>query len=189
MTQIVDEFIEYFKNLPDAEKFKLGREFNEKTGGKLSQYNNPVNVMVGLIQILDDDDYIKLLGVRRGIQPHVGGIALPGGFQEHMEEATVAVAREVLEETSLQTDPKDYVVFGNPVMSPTNNMLIFFKNQNIYPKSILKDLKLNSEVLEFVLIDEKTQLCFPLHDKVAKSFLVEESSVEEPVPSGKKKKF
>lgn len=30
MTQIVDEFIEYFKNLPDAEKFKLGREFNEK---------------------------------------------------------------------------------------------------------------------------------------------------------------
>lgn len=32
---------------------------------------------------VEDEGVVKLLGVRRGINPHIGGIAFPGGFQEH----------------------------------------------------------------------------------------------------------
>lgn len=169
MTKVVNDFIDYFKSLPESEKFKLGKTFNEQTGGKISPYNNPTAVMVGMVQIQDDDG-IKLLGVRRGIPPHIGGIALPGGFQEYLEQATSTVAREVFEETGLKTNSEDYEIFGNPVMSPTNNMLIFFKTKNVYPKSVLKELKLNSEVFEFVLVDSKTQLCFPLHQEKVNDF-------------------
>lgn len=174
---LVETFIHYFQSIPEGEKYRLGKLFNEKTGGKLSQHNNPIPVVVSLIQV-EDEGEIKLLGVRRGIPPHVGEIALPGGFQDFMEEPHVSAAREILEETGLQTDVEDYEIYGNPLMSPTNNMLIFFKNKNVFPSSILEELKLNSEVLEFVLVDENTPLCFPLHEKKAKEYFASRPASE-----------
>lgn len=177
MEQIFEKFVEIFLSLTEKDKFILGKKFNEKTGGKLSPHNNPTPIVVSMIQI-EDEGKIKLLGIKRGIAPHIGGLALPGGYQDYMEDACVGVAREVLEETGLKTNPEDYGIFGNPSMSPTNNELKFFLNRNIFSKEIMKELVLNSEVESFELIDEETELCFPLHEQRVKSFFDEQKKHE-----------
>ncbi len=168
--KIFTDFVEYFTNLPQVEKYKLGAEFNKLTGGKLSPNNNPLPVCVAIIRI-DIDGEIKLLGIKRGIPPFIGGIAFPGGFQEGHEKATDAAARELFEETGLKTFGDDYEIFGNPLLSPTNNELKFFVNKNIYTKDILNSLTLSEEVQDFVLIDINTEMCFPFHQEKARSLL------------------
>lgn len=174
-TQLVNQFIEHFKSLNESEKFALGKVFNQATGGKLSSYNSPNPVAVGVIQVQDGDE-IKLLGIVRGIMPKIGEVAFPGGFQNTLENGKVAAAREIKEETGLETNPEDYSIM-DAKMSPTNNELIFYVNKNVYPKEILKDLfcapDANGvvEVTGFVLIDKDTPMAFPLHREVADSIL------------------
>lgn len=163
------DFINYYKSLPEGDKFKLGGYFNHETGGKMSPYNSPSPVAVGLIQV-QDGETIKILAIRRGISPKLGELALPGGFVDNMEETDDAVVREVLEETGLLTYKNDYSKIGKSKITHNNNLLEFYLNKNIYPKSIVNTLILNSEVLEFVLIDATTPLAFPLHEDIVKAF-------------------
>lgn len=172
--QLVSDFIEHFKSLSESEKFKLGGLFNKETGGKLSPYNSPTPVAVGLIQIQDGEE-IKLLGVVRGIPPKVGEIAFPGGFVNTLEAGKVAAAREVKEETGLDTNPDDYIIVDDQP-TPNNNSLVFYINKNVYPKEILNTLKCEAdakgilEVTGFVLIDKDTPMAFPLHKQIATEF-------------------
>jgi ADP-ribose pyrophosphatase YjhB (NUDIX family) len=167
--KVVLDFITYYQSLSEGEKFKLGGYFNHTTGGKMSPYNSPTPVAVALIQV-EDGDEIKILAVRRGIMPKIGELALPGGFVDQMEESNLAAVRETLEETGLVTHAEDYSVVGTPRITHNNNMLIFFKNKNVYPKSIMETLKLNSEVTEFALIDSNTPLAFPLHEEAVRDY-------------------
>lgn len=157
------EFIEFYNSLPLKERYPLGKFFYEQTGGKLSPHNNPLTVAVPILQVEDENGEIKLLGLKRGIAPHIGGVAFPGGYTEYLENGHYAAARELKEELGLDTNPEDYEVFGNPLMSPTNNMLLFFKHKDVFPYSILKEIKLSSEALDFVLIDKDTEMCFSHH--------------------------
>lgn len=166
--QTVKNFIKHFKSLSEGEQFKLGALFNKETGGKLSPYNSPTPVAVAVIQIQDGDE-IKLLGVVRGIMPKIGEIAFPGGFYNTLEGGKAAAARETLEETGLVTKPEDYEYVGDEP-TPNNNNLAFFKNKNIFPKTIMDTLVLNSEVTGFVLIDRDTPMAFPLHRQIADKF-------------------
>lgn len=179
--KIFDDFVEYFNKLPQNEKYKLGSEFNKRTGGKLSPNNNPLPVCVAMIKV-DIDGEIKLLGIKRGIPPFVGGVAFPGGFQEGNETATDAAARELFEETGIKTSGEDYEIFGNPLLSPTNNELKFFVNKHVFGKEILDSLVLSEEVQGFVLIDSSTELCFPFHQQKARTLLEQEMA---PTPSRK----
>lgn len=171
--KVVSDFIMYFKSLTEAEQFKIGAVFKQQTGGKLSPYNSPSPVAVGLIQVQDGEE-VKLLGVIRNVLPKIGEIALPGGFVNELEEAEIAVAREIFEETGLDTYPEDYE-FIKSVMAPSNSLLMFYMNKNIYPKSILDDLLLNSEVSGFVLIERDTPIAFPLHKKIIDKFFSPQS--------------
>jgi len=167
---VVTDFLAYYQTLSEGEKFKLGGYFNHVTGGKMSPYNSPSPVAVGLIQVEDENGDIKILGVRRNILPKIGELALPGGFVDQMEESALAVVREVLEETGLQTNPEDYVVLGTPRITHNNNLLIFFKNKQVFPYRIMKELILNPEVSEFTTLDAQTPLAFPLHEEVVKNY-------------------
>jgi ADP-ribose pyrophosphatase YjhB (NUDIX family) len=166
--QDIMNFINHYQSLNESEKFKLGGLFNKMTGGKLSPYDSPNAVGVGMIQVQDGDE-IKLLGVRRAIAPNIGEIALPGGFVNKLENGKQAAQREVLEETGLNTDLKDYKLFDDDI-SPRNVLLLFYLNKTVFPKEIMNTLVLNSEVSEFVLIDRETPLAFPLHTKMVNEF-------------------
>ncbi len=170
MNKIFDDFVEYFNALPQGEKYKLGAEFNKRTGGKLSPNNNPLPVCVAMLRI-DVDGEVKLLGIKRGIPPFVGGIAFPGGFQEGMETAMDAAARELFEEVGIKTKGSDYEIYGNPSLSPTNNELKFFLHKDIFPKEILNDVILSNESQDIILIDDTTEMCFPFHQEKARTLL------------------
>lgn len=159
---IFDQFIGYFSQLSEKEQFHLQKIFQEKTGGKLSPYNNPTPVAVALLPVKKNGE-LFLLGVRRGIEPFIGGLSLPGGFQDFMENCDEAVVREVFEETGLQTQPEDYRVYGTPLLAHNNNQLIFFEHTKTFDDSIMNQLVLNSEVLAFELIHQNSDICFPLH--------------------------
>lgn len=178
------EFTEYYLTLTETEKFKVGTEFNKETGGKLSPYNSPNPVSVGLIQVQDDDGEIKLLGIIRGIPPGVGGTAFPGGFVDKFEDPQVAAAREVLEETGLETNPEDYMCVGSKT-NDRNVSLYFFLNKTIYPKEILSTLTLNSEVLGFNLINKETEMVFPFHKEQAVKFFESQTVEKKSTPKMK----
>lgn len=165
------KFVEFFKGLPVPERYPLGKAFHMHTGGKLSPHNNPLTVAVAMVRIQDDDGSVKLLGMKRGIAPFIGGVAFPGGFTEYLESAHLGAARELKEELGLDLKGDDFEVFGNPLMSPTNNDLLFFMHKDVFPKSILKDIVLSGEALEVVLIDESTEMCFPHHKAKAMAVL------------------
>lgn len=162
--KLTKDFIEHFKSLSEPEQFKLGFLFNKETGGKLSPYNSPNPVSVALIQIMVDNE-INLLGVRRGIPPKIGEVAFPGGFVDKLEDPLDTAVREVIEETGFQTYAQDYeLMVAKP--TPGNQVLLFYLNKNIYNKDIMKDMVVNSEVSEFILINKDTPLAFPTHKNV-----------------------
>lgn len=170
--KLTEEFITYYKSLTEKEKFMLGSVFNKETGGKLSPYNSPTPVGVALIQIQDGDE-IKLVGVIRAVDPKIGEVAFPGGFNNTLEATKEAAAREAKEELGFETNPEDYEYIGER-MAPSNNLLKFFKNKNVYPKEILETFKVNSEVSGFVLIDKNTPMAFPFHREIADLFFAEQ---------------
>ena len=163
------QFISFYASLPMEEKYKLSQAFHLHTGGKLSPHNNPTPVVVGLVPI-ETDEGIKLLGLKRGIPPHVGGTALPGGFQEAMESPQQALSREIKEETGLDTYPSHFQIFGNPLPSPTNNLLLFYAYDQTLTMDDFLSLKIQPETEGFILIDAHTTLCFPLHQEKTQQF-------------------
>jgi ADP-ribose pyrophosphatase YjhB (NUDIX family) len=120
------------------------------------QFLNPIPVAVLLIPVGDG-----ILTVRRGIPPHVGELAFPGGFLESGESWQDGAARELMEEANIQIEPQSLRVFD---MSSTLNgrILLFCEGPAIDPEA-LKGFKPNTEVQELVVLNDPTQLAFPLH--------------------------
>lgn len=52
----LQDFIDYYSSLSEGEKFEVAREFNEKTKGRISAYNNPIPVAVALIEIENEGE-------------------------------------------------------------------------------------------------------------------------------------
>lgn len=171
---IFDLFVEQFKGMTEKEQFGLSRIFNEQTGGKLSPYNSPSPVAVGVIHIVDENGRNGLLGCRRAIAPKIGEIALPGGFVNTNEDPRLAVLREVFEETGLKLSVDMLEEASQNFMGHGNNMLMFYSNDYKNPLEVnlakLQENILevsNGETSEIIFIDEKVELCFPLHQHMA----------------------
>jgi ADP-ribose pyrophosphatase YjhB (NUDIX family) len=117
---------------------------------------NPIPVGV-ILQPVDQG----ILTIRRGIPPHIGGLALPGGFMEAGETWQNATARELVEETGLTIDPDALQEFW--IVSAPNDVLLVFCTAPKITRSQVPEFKPNSEVTELVVVDSAVELAFPLH--------------------------
>lgn len=125
-------------------------------------FRNPVPVTVLLLPVGDKG----LLTVRRSNPPHIGELALPGGFLEFGETWQEGAARELREETGIHISPTDVRVFE--LASATNgNLLLFCRASGIKE---LPAFTPNEEVSEIVVITEPVPLAFPTHMQMARKF-------------------
>lgn len=132
-------------------------------------YKNPIPVVVTLVPV-----YQKLVGhatqcswliEQRGIEPHIGGWALPGGYIDSGESWQQAAARELREEVSLVTKPEDFCLYE--VLTDTEDHLVIFGvHKGVHRDEIF--FQPNSEVLavEFPILPSDKELCFKLHNEV-----------------------
>lgn len=127
-------------------------------------FKNPTPVTVCLVEVVNQHNEPYLLGVRRSIEPQVGGIALPGGYVDENESAETAASRELEEETGLFIPVEAWHCLGTEV-TPQNRLLIFCMANYPVSSDLLDTFVANSEVSELVLIDCDTEVCFPLHQK------------------------
>ena len=155
--------------------------FCEKCGNKLEnkkclncgfqKFENPIPVAVALIPVIKDKKSF-LLGVKRGINPKKGEMALPGGFIE-IEEILDGLIREVQEEC------------GITISLPENASPLMLKSSHPVPNRILAFYKTNSvnfdevnflfktpETLELSLISTDTPLAFSLHEDARDLFFL-----------------
>ncbi len=123
---------------------------------------NPVPVAVALVPYNG-----KLVGIRRGIEPRKGMIALPGGYINSGETFHAALSRELIEETGIAVSETSWKVFHVGDSIKADRILIFGMTSEIADLDF--DFK-SEESSEILLIDSKTSLAFPLHEEARDLF-------------------
>lgn len=125
---------------------------------------NPIPVGV-VLQPVDEG----ILVIRRGIEPHKGSLALPGGFIDVGEGWRQGCARELFEETGLSIDAQNITLFSiRDVLQPS--LILFF---GLAPPISFDQLPLfipNKECTECLVITKPVELAFPLHTKSVYQF-------------------
>ena len=128
-----------------------------------------------MVPVIGADGRTGLLMVRRGIEPQIGLLGLPGGFIEEGESWQTATVRELVEETGLVADA-DEVELAN-VLSAPSHVILIFGSLKPRPAAELVDLTpekvealSDGETQELVVIYEAQQLAFPLHTEMANRF-------------------
>ncbi|MCA9577972.1 MAG: NUDIX domain-containing protein [Polyangiales bacterium] len=112
-----------------------------------------------------------VLVIRRGIEPHRGGLALPGGFIDHGEDWQSAAARELFEETGIRIDGS--TVRERRVLSAPGGTLLIFGEAPPLRGADLPPFVLSHETLECLVVTEPTQLAFDLHERVLREWFAE----------------
>ncbi len=73
----------------------------------------------------------KALLIQRGQEPFAGTWQLPGGYAEHDEPLSLAVEREVLEESAVTARVQDAIAFRHMTGGPATNIYIIFRLQYV----------------------------------------------------------
>ena len=131
-------------------------------------FSNPIPVVVAIVPYRG-----KLLGIRRGIEPCIGQIALPGGYLNTGETVRQGLSREVKEETGVDLDIDKWKILEIYDLVQANRILIFGKYLD-EPIDINFDHK-DEEIQEVVLINELTKLAFPSHIEMVNEYFKEEN--------------
>lgn len=79
--------------------------------------------------------------IKRGIKPHKNTWAFPGGYIDHAEDWRQAAVREAQEELGVTLNPHGMVLWGDPVVTPTNYLVLFvgYSGDVISPAQFHKD--------------------------------------------------
>lgn len=136
-------------------------------------WNNPVPVAVALLPLKTSDGRFALLGIVRARDPGAGGLAMPGGFVDEMESIEAACAREVYEETSLETNAGDWQIVCSRI-TPQNRVLLFCRFKHELDEQRLAELPLCDEIAGFCRLDGGQQLVFATHQEVLSQYLAGE---------------
>lgn len=137
--------------------------------GKVT-YRNPLPVVVAIIPVVARDQLQGVLAVRRAISPHVGQLALPGGYINDGESWQDALIREVFEETghAVQFAELDDVLF---VRSAPDGTLLLFAEVEAITAAKVKKLKPTEEASEITVTNDPSLMAFPLHAEAVTRFL------------------
>ena len=134
-------------------------------------YANPKPVLVAIAPV-----GAGVLCVRRGIPPHVGKLALVGGFQVVGETWREAAVREFAEETGQVYHAEDVRLMKpgsdwDPVFStPNDNILIFVTLPHIHPRDLVQGYS-DPESLGTEVVEEAIELAFPAHTEALRRYL------------------
>lgn len=153
------------------------------------QFKNPTPVAVAIIPVLTEVEYtIKGLTIgvplhlavyaRRGIEPRLGMLALPGGFVNEMERLETGGKREVKEETGLEITEDEFQLFRSEI-TPNNRNLIFgiTPTRTMDVLAVLEENWKNSEEIRsetqgFVIAGLNVpDAAFPLHQRALGKYL------------------
>jgi 8-oxo-dGTP pyrophosphatase MutT (NUDIX family) len=126
-------------------------------------WRNPIPVAVMLLPVDDG-----LLMIRRGIEPHVGKLALPGGYVDFGESWQQGCARELREETGITVDAADikHVATLSP---PDGTTVLIFGRAPRRARAAVPELaafRPTSETTELVVGRTSEGMAFPLHRQV-----------------------
>ncbi|NUR64042.1 MAG: NUDIX domain-containing protein [Catenulispora sp.] len=141
-------------------------------------WRNPLPVALVMMPVIGEDGRTGLLAVRRGIEPQLGQVGLPGGFIEVGESWQQAAVRELWEETGLRAEA-DEVELADVLSAPQFVILVFgrIKPRPISDLAGLTPEKVfalsNGETQELVVLDHAQPLAFPLHTEMANRFFAE----------------
>ncbi|WP_436763822.1 NUDIX domain-containing protein [Streptosporangium sp. V21-05] len=128
-----------------------------------TSYLNPLPVAVMVLPVDDG-----LLVVRRDVEPHRGGLALPGGFVDMGESWQQAAVRELREETGVVVDPEG-VRLLDVLSAPDGTVLVFALGPRT-GEADLPPVVPTAETTEWLLIDGPRELAFPLHTRIVAEY-------------------
>jgi 8-oxo-dGTP pyrophosphatase MutT (NUDIX family) len=117
-------------------------------------YKNPTPVSVGIIPSRTPGHLIL-------VERLDGGLALPGGYVDELEDTAAAITREVAEETGIELDAGKWRLFFSTV-TPDNRLLLF----SYYPEAVTlpENVPTNDEVARVLSAPHDSPLKFPLHE-------------------------
>lgn len=127
-------------------------------------WRNPTPVGVALLPVGD-----RLIGIRRGINPKRGEIALPGGFVDYGESWQAGVCRELHEELDIVADPATVTLFAAH-SAPSGKQVLLFGLLPAIREADLPDFVPNREVMERLLLTGTEEHAFPLHARVVREW-------------------
>lgn len=133
-------------------------------------YLNPLPVVLLLLPVRRGgaSEPEGLLVIRRNIAPHVGRLALPGGYIEFHETWQAAAARELYEEAGIRIGEHSVREFR--VRSTEGGLILIFGQAEPIAEEQLPPFSQNSEVSERVILSEPTDLAFPLHSQAVHDY-------------------
>ncbi|MGP9022047.1 NUDIX domain-containing protein [Streptomyces sp. BR1] len=129
-------------------------------------YRNPLPVALAL-QPVTDARGTGLVVITRAIAPHIGELALPGGFVDDGELWQDAVVRELREETGIEASAAD-VRLADALSSP-HHVLLFgllpVRDAAGLPPDVPTEETFGRQVLH-----EPAELAFPLHTQAVRAW-------------------